>query len=218
MTAKIDMTGYFYGLWTIVREIPARRDEKVAWLCRCVCGTVRVVCGQSLRSGQSKSCGCLRSEVHRGIKTKHGKSGTAEYRAWCGMRDRCYNSNLPNHFNYGGRGISVCARWRKSFEAFFADVGPRPSRRHSLERRNTNGNYEPKNCCWATRSRQNANTRRARTWIVNGRKFNTAAAAARALRVTPSTIIRRCNGHRQYGYFFPPRDGYSSVLKYGVVQ
>lgn len=94
-------------------------------------------------------------EDHRNYA--HGKSYTPEYRAWLSMKTRCYNQNYHLYDKYGGRGIKVCNRWKNSFENFLADVGQRPSSKHSLDRRDNNGNYEPKNVRWATPKEQNNN-------------------------------------------------------------
>lgn len=88
----------------------------------------------------------------------HGMTKTPEYRAWASMRQRCANPKSARYDNYGGRGISVCDRWQ-SFEAFFADMGPRPTSEHSIDRIDNDGNYEPGNCHWATRSEQQQNKR-----------------------------------------------------------
>jgi len=85
-----------------------------------------------------------------------------EYRAWLNMKCRCYNRLSTGYQMYGGRGIKVCAKWRFSFDAFYADVGPAPSPKHSIDRIDTNGSYRPGNVRWATRSVQNKNTRRSR--------------------------------------------------------
>lgn len=90
----------------------------------------------------------------------HGRYGTPEYRAWDAMKQRCTNPKANGYDGYGGRGITVCDRWRYSFENFYADMGDRPSRDHSLDRIDNEGNYEPGNCRWATHSEQMKNRTR----------------------------------------------------------
>lgn len=123
------------------------------WLCRCDCGKTITVVSTALRSGRTKSCGHARGIV------KHRMVGTPEYSTWYGMITRCTNPRQPAYKNYGGRGITVCERWRNSFAEFFTDMGPRPEGL-SLDRINNDGNYEPGNCRWATRREQRLNSRK----------------------------------------------------------
>jgi len=110
----------------------------------------------------TSSCGCWHDEASR----KHGKSRTPEYQAWVNMIQRCTNPNWPQYAHYGGRGISVCARWQGSFELFLLDMGTRPQQRVSIDREDNMGNYEPSNCRWASRSQQQRNIRNNRTLTV----------------------------------------------------
>ena len=139
------------------------KDRSHLWNCKCECGLERVVYGPSLTRGRSKSCGC------RPPQPKHGMCGTPEYHSWEAMKQRCCNPSHPNYQLYGGRGIRVCCRWMNSFENFLSDMGPRLNPLLTLERKNNNGNYTPKNCIWATRQQQSSNTRRTRVLAANGR-------------------------------------------------
>lgn len=160
MAALIDMTGKVFGRLT-VREYVARQG----WRCECACGNAKIATGTNLRNGLYVSCGCHRDKllVARNVdRTKHGQAKTyeqsPEYQAWSAMKARCQSIDSGNWDNYGARGIKVCGRWQE-FETFFEDMGRRPSSRHTLERDDVNGNYEPSNCRWATWKEQGRNKR-----------------------------------------------------------
>lgn len=146
------------------------------WLCKCDCGNEKITNTYSLTSNHCKSCGCLQIDKIReqGFRNAtHGcnrvKNQTTEYGSWSDMRTRCYNPNNKNYPNYGGRGITICDQWRYSFETFLADMGLKPSKKHTLDRIKVNGNYEPSNCRWATRKEQNRNTRANHYITYNGK-------------------------------------------------
>lgn len=151
------------------------------WLCKCDCGSEKVVSKQNLTQGQVKSCGCLHRESVGCRSKRHGESHhdgkhdrTLEYMAWGGMKSRCYNTKALQYPRYGGRGISICETWLHSFEAFLADMGRRPSSRHSLDRIDVNGNYEPANCRWATAKEQARNVRSNRLITIAGVTYTMA--------------------------------------------
>ena len=156
----IDLTGQRFERLTVIER---RQHGKVArWLCLCDCGAAKEFAHGNLRNGTSRSCGCLRADALRASKTTHGQRGEPEYAVWGTMKRRCHSPACADFKYYGARGISVCDRWRASFEAFIADMGKRPSDKHSIERVNNDGNYEPSNCVWATVAEQAKNRRHPR--------------------------------------------------------
>lgn len=148
----------------------ARGEER--WSFRCDCGTTKTIVARSVRSGLTNSCGCFGTERRRDPNLKHRTHGHAKsrvYSIWAGMIQRCTDPNQPAKFRrYGARGIRVCERWR-TFENFLADMGEPPSRRHSIDRINNEGHYEPGNCRWADQSQQNNNTRANRLLTFAGK-------------------------------------------------
>lgn len=161
-----DLTGLRFGRLFVVSV--HSRPFRTTWDCLCDCGNRTVVLGGNLRSGYTQSCGCLRRDVGREVNLKHGATHTPEYRIWTHMIGRCTNPNDSRYPDYGGRGITVCDRWRHSFENFIADIGKRPTKHHSIERKNNDLGYEPGNCKWATRREQMRNTRRAMRLTILG--------------------------------------------------
>jgi hypothetical protein len=136
------------------------------WECRCICGNIKIVSTTDLKDSSVKSCGCLRRESSH--TRTHGLSKTPEYKVWKEIKRRCHNPNASDFKYYGGRGICVYNRWLTSFVNFINDMGPRPSDKHSLERRDNNKNYCKSNCYWATRKEQGNNTRRNKMITYNG--------------------------------------------------
>jgi hypothetical protein len=149
-----------FGRWTVVSIEPPKRLRRA--ICLCECGVERSVEVHALRRGQSRSCGCLHRDIVRShtINQTHGRSKDPIYAVWRMMLSRCNNPNSANWQHYGGRGITVCERWR-SFENFIADMGEKPAGL-SIDRIDNEGNYEPSNCRWATPKQQTANRRERR--------------------------------------------------------
>lgn len=152
--------------WLVVVKVNGK--GRAAWLCRCECGTERVVEQLHLRSGNSSSCGCSRRKARTHGRKCVGKSDIT-HNSWRAMIDRCSNIRSGGSHRYASRGISVCERWR-IFENFCADMGDRPSQKHSLERKDYNGNYSLDNCVWATQKQQMRNMSRNRYLIIDGEK------------------------------------------------
>lgn len=163
MVAKGDVI----GRWTVVELVGRGRSARLL----CACGTSAVRALSQLERGLTKSCGCGRKIwiVTNGEHSGLGfKKSSPEWSAWSGMRRRCSAESDPGYKNYGGRGIRVCDRWLESFDNFLADMGRKPTPKHSIERIDNDGNYEPSNCRWATRIEQNQNTRRNVHVTING--------------------------------------------------
>jgi hypothetical protein len=163
-----------FDLWTVL-DATGRR-----WLCRCACGAEKLVAASDLRSGKSRncrSCGLRRRKMKPGDKRiKHGMERSPEYRIWIDMKRRCEQPQRPDYKNYGGRGITVCERWRESFASFHADMGVRPDGM-TLERKDNALGYSPDNCEWIPEVRQHRNKRTNRIIEVNGEKMTVADAA-----------------------------------------
>lgn len=192
-----DLTGNKFNRLTVTGLAGKRPNIEgthyYLWNCICECGRPAIATTNRLKSGQSKSCGCLDSEVSslRMIKfnTTHGMCRSPGYSTWARMIARCYNQKHPAFENYGARGISVCDRW-KMVENFLLDMWPRPSSKHSLDRINNNGNYEPSNCRWATDKEQQRNKRNNCLLTFNGETLCCATWAER-LNIRPGVIVNR---------------------------
>lgn len=172
-----------YGRLTVIG------NAKGGWLCRCDCGTEKVVRAQCLKSGATQSCGCYQRDV-RQRPWKHGMTYKPIYRLWVSMVDRCTRQNVPNYPLYGGRGIRVCERWM-TFENFYADMGDRPEGM-SLDRIDSDGNYEPSNCRWAT-AKQQANNVRRNVLLTHNGKTQSIGLWAAELGIGIQTIRTRIN-------------------------
>lgn len=159
----IDLTGQKFGRLNVI-ERSENFGRRTAWLCRCECGNEVRVRAEHLRGGRVNSCGCIRKEAVAMLKFKHGEARkgecSAEFVAWCAAKARCFNVKSPRYPEWGGRGITMHPEWIDSFQAFLGHVGRRPSPKMTLDRIDNNGNYEPGNVRWASKSQQRINQRR----------------------------------------------------------
>ncbi len=156
----VDLTGQRFGYLTAISQVEGQRIHgSRAWLCRCDCGTEKILAANALRTGHTQSCGCHMYDRRHGQSSSQQGKPTPEYMAWDSMKQRCLNPRHKNFSDYGGRGITVCQEWTDSFEAFFAHVGPRPGPEYSLDRRDNERGYEPGNVRWTTWETQNQNQR-----------------------------------------------------------
>lgn len=196
MPAKLDLTGLRFSRLTANCPITGSQSSRRAWHCTCDCGNSTVVHTSALRGGQTRSCGCLKNELASAravaMNYKHGhKTGrvSPEYHTWSSMKTRCFSPKHEAWKDYGGRGIAVCDRWRKSFADFLADVGPRPNGT-VLDRINNDGNYEPGNVRWTNQS-TNLRNRRTNALIEIDGVTKCAADWAAQMGVERHAILQR---------------------------
>lgn len=188
---RVDLVNKTFGKLTVREMLPQ-------YMCRCDCScgkTDLIKRCESLRSGNTKSCGCARVDSNRARAT-HGESAggqwTPEYTAWTNMVARCTNANRDDFKDYGGRGVTVCPRWRTSFKSFLLDMGRKPSLSHSVERIDNSLGYSADNCRWATKTSQSRNRRGNRIVSAFG-KTSTVAEWAEASGIPRHTIACRLN-------------------------
>ena len=185
-----DLTGKIFGKLTVLERVK-NKGEKVCWRCRCKCGNTCIVQGNSLKNGDTQSCGCLR---HKSPPNKtHGMKGTNVYGVWSSIKTRCFNPKRKAYKNYGGRGITMYPAWVNDFQAFYNYVSQLPhfgEEGYTLDRIDNDGNYEPNNLRWTDRKTQ-ARNRRNNSFIEYKGKPITLAEAAEKSRVNTATLRNR---------------------------
>jgi len=189
MPKKNDLIGQRFGRLTILQTVGKDKHGNYRWLARCDCGNETTVISTALKSGRTRSCGCLLLER----VTKHGecsrvKGFTREYRVWAGMKGRCLSEKAGNYKNYGARGIKVCDRWM-DFKNFLQDMGRCPPGL-TIERKDNNGDYSSENCVWASVGAQ-AKNRRTNRLLSNGKVTMCLQDWSELLNIPATTLIRK---------------------------
>lgn len=183
-----DMTGQRFNRLTIISY--AGHRGRAAWLCRCDCGTEFISPGKPIRHGRTKSCGCWARDLAK--SRGRGRLRTPEYGSWRAAKRRCDQATNKSFHNYGGRGIYMCERWLHSFDNFLADMGRRPTPKHTLDRLSNDGPYSPENCRWATRQEQAQNQRKTKL-ITHAGETMSVSAWARKLGINVTSLWKANN-------------------------
>jgi hypothetical protein len=187
-----DYEGRMIGKITVGRFCGMRKGNSL-WECHCACGKHYITSSGVLSSPLTRSCGCYRLAIIGKASITHGMANSTEFEIWCGIKKRCFNKNCKHFDDYGGRGVTMCQEWKDSFEAFFRDMGPRPSPRHTIDRYpNNDGNYELSNCRWTTKKEQ-ANNRRSSRLITVGSETKTLTEWGESSGLGWSLIATRLN-------------------------
>lgn len=176
---------------TFIKEVNRYGKYKTRrGLYKCSCGNEKEISISHVKSGHTKSCGCYAREININRYLKHGMKKSSEWSIWSGIKKRCYNKKSKSYKHYGGRGICMCDDWKNSFENFYNDMGPRPSKKHSINRINNDKNYNKENCKWATQKEQCNNKRGNRLFEYNGEKF-TASQWSEKIGISKDLIYGR---------------------------
>ncbi len=194
MGKLIDLTGRKFGMLTVIERRGSNSQKSALWLCECECGNKKVIDGHELRRGRV-SCGCYHDKLasQRAVERnfKHGHRKERIYRIWTGIKTRCNNPNDVTYKRYGGRGIKVCDEWLNNFQAFYDwAMANGYSDDLTIDRINTNGNYEPSNCRWSTQKEQQNNKRNNRLITYNG-QTKTIMQWSQEIGIKHATLLRR---------------------------
>lgn len=165
-----DLTGQRFGRLTVIRRVQNNKYNEAMWLCRCDCGNEKTISGKCLRrKNNTSSCGCLQRERAKKSHVTHNMSKSRIFKIWTKIKTRCFNKNIANYKNYGGRGITICKEWKSDFKKFYNwAIKNGYSDNLSIDRIDVNGNYCPENCRWATSKEQARNTRKNHTITFKG--------------------------------------------------
>lgn len=175
MSIPLNLKGKRFGRLVVLDRAENSKTGNTRWICKCDCGNDTIVSANHLRRGGVKSCGCYKKDLMSNRKNAHHKTNTKIYKVYAGIKSRCYNENNQDYSCYGGRGIKICNEWLSDFMNFYNWAMSNGYRENlTIERIDVNGNYEPKNCRWATRIEQSNNTRRNRFVIYNNEKHTIA--------------------------------------------
>lgn len=192
MTKLIDLTGQRFGRLVVLERAENSKNGQARWKCQCDCGNVKIIQGNHLRQGTTKSCGCLEKENLYKIahQKTHGETKTRLYQIWSGIKQRCNNINSPDYYRYGGRGITICEEWLK-YEPFRDwAVNNGYSENLSIDRIDNNKGYNPENCRWITMFEQAGNRRNNHIISYNGEE-KTIAEFAREYNIPYATLRAR---------------------------
>ena len=196
MPKLIDLSQKRFGKLVAIKRVGRDQNKRPLWLCRCDCGTEKVINGSSLRNGDTVSCGCYGREQRIKGHTKHSKTNTRLFNVWQNIKRRCYTKSNPSYKYYGALGVTVCDEWLKDFEAFrdwaysngYDESAPKGE--CTIDRINPFGNYEPDNCRWVSMKVQNLN-RKANRIIKYGNESHTLVEWAEKLNINYSTLLYR---------------------------
>lgn len=207
MPPKKESIGHRFGKLIVIEEVYEKNKRRKV-KCICDCGNETITDPRFLFIGHTKSCGCYQKEIVAKIckekNTTHGMSNTDEYNIWCHMKARCYNKKNKKYKDYGGRGIKVCQSWKNSFDIFLRDMGKKPTKYHSIDRIDVNGDYCKDNCKWSTNAEQALNKRKHRFVYYYGEKMP-LAKACKLLGVNYRSALYRLNKGKDWKPIKPPK-------------
>ena len=192
---KNDLANKIFGKLKVISFSHIGNHHKSYWNCECSCGVKKAIDRNSIVRGRTISCGCNKNQKTRERNYKHGKTGTKVYRIWKNMKVRCYSKNNHHYNNYGNRGIKICDKWRNSFPEFFKDMGEPPTKVHSIERIDNNGDYTPENCKWATPYEQSRNSRQNNCITFKGETL-CLTDWAKKIKMNRATLLSRINRNK----------------------